>query len=1134
MAKKSIINEKVNIGFDIGIASVGWSVVSTNSGKILETGVSIFPSGTASRNEERRDFRQSRRLLRRRKQRVSDLKNFLSERGFTNEKISLSLSPYELRVKGLTEELTKEEIVTALLHLVKRRGISYSLEDSEDAGSQSDYKQSVDINQKLLEKMTPAEIQLERLEKYGKIRGQVRDLSNENAETLINVFPNSAYVDETKKILQKQQEFHNEISEEFIENVLAMISRKRAYYTGPGSEKSRTDYGIYREDGTTLENLFEILIGKDKIFPDEYRAAGNSYTAQLYNLLNDLNNLKIQTLEDGKLSTAQKEEIIQTVKTSTGRSVNMMKIIQKVTQSEEKDISGYRIDRKDKPEIHSMTIYRKVRNKFLGEDVDIDEWPIEFLDKLGRILTLNTENGEIRRALKNEQQAYSFLDDSLIDLIIESKQAFNLDSNNKWHRFSLKTMKLLIDELLQSSDEQMTILTNLGLIHEYKKDYSERNGIDIKNLSENIYNPIVRKSVKQSMEIFNELVKKYKDIAYIVIEMPRDGDEDEQRRQTQKFQKENEAEKELALMEFQELSGVSDSQLESQLYKRKKLRMKIRLWYQQQGKCPYSGKIIKADDLFFKDQLFEVDHIIPLSISYDDSQNNKVLCYGEMNQEKGQRTPYGFMQLGKGQKFSEMQAMIRSNSRMSATKKRNLEFTENLNDLEVRKRFIARNLVDTRYASRIVLNELQQFVRSKKLETKVTVIRGKLTSKLRGTWRINKSRETHHHHAVDATIIAVSPMLKIWERNEEIIPLKVNENMIDVKTGEILDDETYQKEMYQLPYAHFLSYLVNMDDKIKFRHQVDKKMNRKVSDATIYSTRAVKVGKDKQPQDYVLGKIKNIYDTADYLAFKKIYEKDKTKFLMQRIDPQTFEKLEKIMSDYPATVDEVQSNGKVKSVVVSPFELYRREQGPVTKYAKKNNGPAIRTLKYYDSKLGSHINITPKNSHNKKVALQSLKPWRTDVYFNDKTQEYEIMGLKYADLKFVNGEYGIPNTRYQEVKINEGVSEDAQFIMSLYRGDRIKVIDTINDESVELLFSSRTIPTKKGYVELKPIDKTKFDSKQDVLFYGKVTPNGQFVKKFTRKGYKLLKVNTDILGNSYYISQEGTAPKNVLDTVFEG
>ena len=206
----------------------------------------------------------------------------------------------------------------------------------------------------------------------------------------------------------------------------------------------------------------------------------------------------------------------------------------------------------------------------------------------------------------------------------------------------------------------------------------------------------------------------------------------------------------------------------------------------------------------------------------------------------------------------------------------------------------------------------------------------------------------------------------------------------------------------------------------------------------------------------------------------------------------------------------------------------------MTKYAKKNNGPAIRTLKYYDSKLGSHINITPKNSHNKKVALQSLKPWRTDVYFNDKTQEYEIMGLKYADLKFVNGEYGIPNTRYQEVKINEGVSEDAQFIMSLYRGDRIKVIDTINDESVELLFSSRTIPTKKGYVELKPIDKTKFDSKQDVLFYGKVTPNGQFVKKFTRKGYKLLKVNTDILGNSYYISQEGTAPKNVLDTVFEG
>lgn len=1137
MNRKTYCNEPVNIGFDIGIASVGWSVVNNKNGKILETGVSIFPSASASRNVERRGYRQARRLTRRRKNRIKDLCLFLKENGFPYEKDDQLANPYELRVKGLSEKLTEQELATALHHLVKRRGISYSLDDLEDGQeNQTSYQQSIDKNQKLLKTMTPAEIQLERLEKFGKVRGQVKDSNTEDATTLMNVFPNSAYVDEARQILTTQAAFYPAITPEFIEGVLEILSRKREYFVGPGSEKSRTDYGIYRTDGTQLDNLFEILIGKDKIFPDEYRAAGNSYTAQLYNLLNDLNNLRIKTLEDGKLSKEQKEAIIQELKTST-KQVNMMKLIKKVANASDTDISGYRIDRKDKPEIHSMAIYRSIRKKFLESDIDINDWNTDFLDELGRILTINTEAGEIRRALTEDlQPKYLLLTDSIIEKILENKDHFKLTSNNKWHRFSLKTMKLLIPEMLHTSKEQMTILTELGMLHENKRDYKEAKKIDVKNLTENIYNPIVRKSVKQAMDIFNTLFERYTNITYLVIEMPRDDAENEieAKKNIQKFQKENETEKEAALKEFQQMANISDSSLKNRLYNRRKLKTKIRLWYQQQGKCPYSGKTILADDLFTSDHLFEIDHIIPLSVSYDDGQNNKVLCFAEMNQEKGQRTPYGFMQTGKGQGFTAMQAMITKNPRMTPAKKRNLLFTEDINNIEVRKRFIARNLVDTRYASRVVLNELQQFVRSKSLATKVTVIRGKLTSKLRETWHITKTRETHHHHAIDATVIAVSPMLRLWERNTVIIPLKVNENIVDLKTGEILDDATYQKEMYDLPYANFLDQFTRIEDQIKFHHQVDKKMNRKVSDATIYATRSAMIGKDKKPEDYVLGKIKDIYEQKDYAAFKKIYDKDKTKFLMQQLDPKTFEKLVKIMTDYPEYTEITQDNGKVKRVDISPFELYRQEHGPVTKYAKKNNGPAIKSLKYYDSKIGSSIDITPKNAKNKKVILQSLKPWRTDVYFNHQTGEYEIMGLKYSDLCFVKGtkgKYGILSERYEEIKKTEGVAEDSEFLMSLYRGDRVKIIDTENGQSLELLFGSRTNPSVKGYVELKPIEKVQFDSKEIVGFYGQVS-NGRLIKKFTRKSYRILKTNTTILGDPYYISKESSKPKNIIDTAY--
>ena len=43
----------------------------------------------------------------------------------------------------------------------------------------------------------------------------------------------------------------------------------------------------------TEKNIFEKLIGRCSVYPEEIRAAGASYTAQEFNLLNDLNNLVV-------------------------------------------------------------------------------------------------------------------------------------------------------------------------------------------------------------------------------------------------------------------------------------------------------------------------------------------------------------------------------------------------------------------------------------------------------------------------------------------------------------------------------------------------------------------------------------------------------------------------------------------------------------------------------------------------------------------------------------------------------------------------------------------------------------------------------------------------------------------------
>lgn len=187
-------------------------------------------------------------------------------------------------------------------------------------------------------------------------------------------------------------------------------------------------------------------------------------------------------------------------------------------------------------------------------------------------------------------------------------------------------------------------------------------------------------------------------------------------------------------------------------------------------------------------------------------------------------------------------------------------------------------------------------------------------------------------------------------------------------------------------------------------------------------------------------------------------------------------------------------------------------------------------MKYYDQKLGaSFVDITPTDAKDKKVFLGSINPWRTDVYYLESENTYHIMGIKYADLRFINGKYGIPSDVYQQIKKREKIPVDAEFRFSLYKNDRIKVIDTVTNEEIELRFWSRTMPNVLGYVELKPIFQDKFRSEQILQIYGKVAKSGQFIKRLSKNSQVIYKVNTDELGNPYYILKESQNPKNIID-----
>ena len=1112
------------LGLDIGIGSVGVGILNKVTGEIIHKNSRIFPAAQAENNLVRRTNRQGRRLTRRKKHRRVRLNRLFEESGLITDftKISINLNPYQLRVKGLTDELSNEELFIALKNMVKHRGISY-LDDASDDGNSSvgDYAQIVKENSKQLETKTPGQIQLERYQTYGQLRGDFTVEKDGKKHRLINVFPTSAYRSEALRILQTQQEFNPQITDEFVNRYLEILTGKRKYYHGPGNEKSRTDYGRYRTNGETLDNIFGILIGKCTFYPEEFRAAKASYTAQEFNLLNDLNNLTVPT-ETKKLSKEQKNQIINYVKNEKAMGpAKLFKYIAKLLSCDVADIKGYRIDKSGKAEIHTFEAYRKMKTL---ETLDIEQMDRETLDKLAYVLTLNTEREGIQEALEHEFADGSF-SQKQVDELVQFRKANSSIFGKGWHNFSVKLMMELIPELYETSEEQMTILTRLGK----QKTTSSSNKtkyIDEKLLTEEIYNPVVAKSIRQAIKIVNAAIKEYGDFDNIVIEMARETNEDDEKKAIQKIQKANKDEKDAAMLKAANQYNGKAELPHSVFHGHKQLATKIRLWHQQGERCLYTGKTISIHDLINNPNQFEVDHILPLSITFDDSLANKVLVYATANQEKGQRTPYQALDsMDDAWSFRELKAFVRESKTLSNKKKEYLLTEEDISKFDVRKKFIERNLVDTRYASRVVLNALQEHFRAHKIDTKVSVVRGQFTSQLRRHWGIEKTRDTYHHHAVDALIIAASSQLNLWKKQKNTLVSYSEDQLLDIETGELISDDEYKESVFKAPYQHFVDTLKSkeFEDSILFSYQVDSKFNRKISDATIYATRQAKVGKDKADETYVLGKIKDIYTQDGYDAFMKIYKKDKSKFLMYRHDPQTFEKvIEPILENYPNK----QMNEKGKEVPCNPFLKYKEEHGYIRKYSKKGNGPEIKSLKYYDSKLGNHIDITPKDSNNK-VVLQSLKPWRTDVYFNKNTGKYEILGLKYSDMQFEKGtgKYSISKEQYENIKVREGVDENSEFKFTLYKNDLLLLKDSENGEQILLRFTSRN-DTSKHYVELKPYNRQKFEGSEYLIkSLGTVVKGGRFIKGLAKSNISIYKVRTDVLGNQHIIKNEGDKPK---------
>ncbi len=1095
----------LHFGLDIGIASVGWAVVDDDY-NVLESGSNIFPAAEAEKNVERRSFRQGKRLLRRRRNRLMDFKKLWEAQGLEIP-VGLCNTQLQLRVKGLNEKLSEQELYYVLANMLTHRGISY-MEDAIDEGGigKSDYEKGLKLNQKELEKKLPCEIQSERLEKYGKYRGNsvVKGDSGEQI-VLSNIFTVGAYVRELETLFEEQICHHMFLTEDFKQEYMEIFSRKREYYEGPGNEQSRTDYGRYTtrikpETGEyiTEDNIFEKLIGKCSVYSDERRAAGASYTAQEFNVLNDLNNLLIN---GRKLEKQEKEQIVKALIEASGK-VEMRKLIKKVIGEDIESFSGARIDKDEKEIFHTFEIYRMMK-KFLKEkELTIDIFSVEQLDKIGEILTINTDKKSMVDAFSKEELLDNITGD-YVEVFVEFRKK-NGTLFSKWQSFSIKIMQELIPAMYEEPKNQMELLTEMNVFKVKGELYKDCKSIPKDLVTEEIYNPVVKRSIRIAVDIVNALVKKYGYPKEIVIEMPRDNNTEEQQKRIKDTQKKNEKELYDIIRKVRNEYGRTVTGADFRSHKN--LALKLKLWNEQQGICLYSGKTISIDDLLDNPSLFEVDHIIPRSISFDDSRNNKVLVYQTENQKKGNMTPYMYLtSVNREYDFHEFMSKVlelKTAKSIVAKKVNNLLYMEDITKVQVLKGFIARNINDTRYASRTVLNVMQAYFKEKNPDTKIKVVRGSFTRQMRGNLNLDKDREkSYAHHAVDAMLICYSQMgYEAYHKlQSEFIDFE-GENVTDKDAWKRqMSEELYENVLYQNKWKQIKDNILVAEKKVKYWHKVDKKANRSLCNQTIRGTREV------DGDIFKINKI-NIHTKEGIKTFKTKIENGKEKdFLMYENDPKTFENLMIIYNQYRDADN--------------PFVAYEKDTGDfVRKYSKKNNGSKIEYIKYKDGKVNSCIDISHKYGFKKgsrKVILESLNPYRMDVYYNNQKKRYFFIGIKYSDCKFSGGEYVLSEEAYNNALIREGLISEGQTRLDLeelgwfykytfYRNDLIEYEK--DGKLIVECFWSKTEGKRNG-IETKPVSAPKFE--------------GNDQKQFTlAKTASIKKLYMDILGNWHYCNGE--------------
>ncbi|WP_059376523.1 type II CRISPR RNA-guided endonuclease Cas9 [Fructobacillus pseudoficulneus] len=588
-----------------------------------------------------------------------------------------------------------------------------------------------------------------------------------------SVIPYQLHLAEIEKIISNQEKFYPFLAETFstsegqsVNKIVELVKFRVPYYVGPmvtvanveqsggdatnhwvtrnaGFEKSQvTPWNfdqVFNRD-QAAQDFIDRLTGTDTYLIGEPTLPKNSLKYQLFTVLNELNNVKI----DGhKIDEVTKHDLIQDIfKSKKTVSVKAIKDFYLSEGKGEVAITGLADLTKFNSTLSSYIDLNKIfdtefmenpANQQLLEDVIKVQTVFEDAKIAERELRkLNLTEEQVQKLAKTHYTGWGNLSDKLLSTKMISENGRKVS---------------ILDKLEKTSKNFMSIITNdqYGVQEWIKQQNTAESSENIQDkIDELTTSPANKRGIKQAFNVLLDIKKAL-------------GEEPERvylefAKETQNSVRTNSRYN--RLKEIYKSKSLSDDakalkkELESQKNALQNSRIgdRLYLYFIQQGKDMYTGQPINIDKLSTD---YDIDHIIPQAYTKDDSIDNRVLVSRPENARKSDSASY----------TTEVRAAagglwkaLKKSGFISQKKYDRLTKGGDYSEGQ-KSGFIARQLVETRQ----IIKNVAALIETEFNETKAVAIRSEITSDMRRLVAIKKHREINSfHHAFDALLITAA------------------------------------------------------------------------------------------------------------------------------------------------------------------------------------------------------------------------------------------------------------------------------------------------------------------------------------------------------------------------------------------